>query len=106
MDDQQLDRTLISVGKEVFVTYFKEFCDSSRSNKNVAQQLKNERKCYTDKSFRSRTSHARMIIKAGRAEDALIIISRSKVSNNTKERAVELTRWLARFMGREYELLH
>lgn len=77
MNDQQLDRNLKSIGKECFVTYFKYFADSSLSNEYVARRLKTERG-YTDQSCQSRTGHARSIIKAGRAKDALIIISQSK----------------------------
>ena len=65
MNDQQLDRNLRSVGREIFVAYFTEFCDRSRSNEDVAAQIEEERG-YTDKSCRSRTSHARSIIGAGR----------------------------------------
>ena len=61
MNDQQLDRNLQSTGREVFVTYFKEFCDRSRSNEDIATQIEGERG-YTAKSCRFRTGHARSII--------------------------------------------
>ena len=96
MNDQQLDRTLRSIGREVFVTYFKEFCDRSRSNEGIAAQIEEERG-YTAKSCRSRTSHARNIIGAGRAIDALIMVSRSTsplVLRHIKEKAAELVREL------------
>ena len=87
MNDQQLDRNLKSIGKECFVTYFKYFADSSLSNEYVARGLKTERG-YTDHACQTRTSHARSIIKAGRAKDALIIISQSKsVPMQIKEKA-------------------
>ena len=75
MNDEQLDRNLRSIGKECFVTYFREFCDLTLS-KEVAAVIKSEMD-YTDKSCNPRTSHARSIIKAGRDRDALIIISKS-----------------------------
>ena len=96
MNDQQLDRNLRSIGREAFVTYFKEFCDRSRSNEDIAAQIEEERG-YTAKSCRSRTSHARSIIGAGRAMDALIMVSRStspSVPGHIKEKAAELVREL------------
>ena len=96
MNDQQLDRNLQSTGREVFVTYFKEFCDRARSNEVIAAQIEEERG-YTAKSCRSRTGHARVIIGAGRAMDALIMVSRSTsplVPGHIKEKAVGLVRGL------------
>ena len=87
MNDQQLVRRLQSVGKEVFVTYFCEFADPYI---DVAAILKRDR-CYTDGSCKNRTSHARGIINAGRAKDALTIISNSpKVTPHVISRAKEL----------------
>lgn len=74
MNDQRLKETLQSIGKECFVTYFRKFADTSLSNKDVAEILMRETD-YTEGSCRSRTSHARRIIKAGRAKDALMDIS-------------------------------
>ena len=94
MNDQQLDRNLQSVGRGIFVAYFTEFCDRSRSNEDVAAQIEEERG-YTDKSCRSRTSHARSIIGAGRATDALAMVSRStspRVPEHIKIRASGLVR--------------
>ena len=96
MDDQQLDRNLRSIGKECFVAFFKEFYDCSLSNEDVVAQIKEDRD-YTDKSCRSRTSHARSIIKAGRALDALDVIRfsmSSQVTAHTKEMAAELAAYL------------
>ena len=94
MNDQQLDRNLRSIGIAIFVAYFAEFCDRSRSNEDVAAQIEEERG-YTDKSCRSRTSHARSIIRAGRATDALAMVSRStspRVPEHIKTRASGLVR--------------
>ena len=92
MNDQQLHRNLRSIGKECFVTFFEEFWELTRSNENVAAQIEKERG-FTEKSCRSRTSHARSIIKAGRAKDALnaIFLSTSpRLSNHIKKRAAAL----------------
>ena len=70
MNDTQLERNLKSVGKECFVTYFEQFHNSQLSNQEVAEQIQGDRG-YTWKSCRSRTSHARSIIREGRARDAL-----------------------------------
>ena len=94
MNDQQLARKLQSVGREVFVAYFADFCDRSRSNEDIAAQIEKERS-YTDTSCRSRTSHARSIIGAGRATDALAMVSCStspRVPSHIKERASKIVR--------------
>ena len=94
MNDHQLDRNLQSVGREIFIAYFSEFCDRSRSSEDVAIQIEEERG-YTEKSCRSRTSHARSIIRAGRATDALAMVSRStspRVPDHVKIRGSELIR--------------
>ena len=73
MNDTQLDRNLRSVGKECFVTYFEKFSDRMLSNQEIAERIQEERG-YTWKACQSRTSHARSIIREGRARDALEII--------------------------------
>ena len=63
---------------------------------DVVAQIKEDRD-YTDKSCRSRTSHARSIIKAGRALDALNVIHcsmSSQVTAHTKKMAAELAAYL------------
>ena len=102
MNDQQLDRNLRSIGKECFVTFFNEFYDCSLSNEDVAIQIKEERGHYTEKSCQSRTSHARSIIKAGRALDALDMIrssASSQVKAHTKERAAEIAAYLRKSLA-------
>ena len=75
MDDQQLDRALKSLGKEVFVNYFDKFSDLSSSRRYIAKTL--EEDGYAKKSSRTKVSNARSIFGAGRAKDALAIIIRS-----------------------------
>ena len=70
MNDSQLKRNLISVGKECFVTYFEQFSNSQLSNQDISIQIQEDRG-YTWKSCQSRTSHARSIVREGRARDAL-----------------------------------
>lgn len=86
MNEQQLVRTLNSVGMRCFITYFRQFCDSSLSNEDVAAQIK-EAEHYTRTTCRNRTSGARSIIRAGRGRDALTIIANSKADAWTRQEA-------------------
>ena len=70
MDDQQLLRTLRSVGMAVFETWYDQFADESLTNQQIVALLKEKRK-YTEQSYHSRVGHARMIIRNGRGPDAL-----------------------------------
>ena len=76
MNDNQLERNLRSVGKECFVTYFKQFNNLLLSNQDIAEHIHQDRG-YTWKACQSRTSHARSIIREGQARDALENISAS-----------------------------
>lgn len=76
MNDQELNRMLGRIGKACFVTYFCKFDDTSLSNKDVTEMLMQDRS-YKEKASPTRVSNARRIIKAGRAKDALMIISAS-----------------------------
>lgn len=73
---QKLDRALQSIGMECFVTFFHEFDNDELSNEEVAEMLTRDRG-YTEKSCQNRTRGARRIIRAGRAKDALINVSKS-----------------------------
>ena len=77
MDDYQLDRNLRSIGKECFIAYFNQFSNPQLTNQEIAELMKKERG-YTSKACQSRTSHARSIIRAGRAKDAMEIIRDSE----------------------------
>ena len=89
MNDSQLERRLNSVGKGCFVDYFHRFSDWSLTNQDVAEILQEEMS-YMEKASLTRASGARSIIKAGRAIDALEIISGSKAKSRIRERAAEL----------------
>lgn len=77
MNDQQLMRTLQSVGMEVFETFYDQLADWSLSNPQAAALLK-EKRNYTEGSCYSRVGHARRIIRAGRGPDALRLCARRK----------------------------
>ena len=88
MDDQQLERALRSVGMGCFVRYFGEF--ATNSPKDMAAILAASEP-YTERSCRSRVSHARRIIKSGRAPDALpMIANATNVDSRTREQAKAL----------------
>ena len=89
MNEQQLVRTLNSVGMRCFVTYFRQFCDPSLSNEDVAALLE-EAEQYAATACRTRTSGARSIIRAGRGRDALTMIARSKADARTRDGAAAL----------------
>lgn len=94
VNEQQLQRNLQSVGKECFVMYFPLFASDVLSNADAAAQLQEERP-YTGKSCRSRVGHARSIIRAGRAKDALSIIGESgRIPFPIREEAKRLAKLL------------
>ena len=68
MDDAQLDRFLRSMGKGCFRDYYHEFVQLPRPD---MVRLLMEEQGYTENSAGNRTSRAKSIIRAGRAEDAL-----------------------------------
>ena len=89
MNEQQLVRTLNSVGMKCFITWFRQFCDPSLSNEDVAAQMQ-EMERYSARACRSRVSGARRIIRAGRGRDALTIIANSKADAWTRQEASRL----------------
>jgi hypothetical protein len=94
MDDKRLDRNLRSIGMDCFVSYYNLFADEMLSNAEIADIIFKERG-YTFKACNSRTSHSRAIIRAGRAKDALeMVTSSSRVSSNITEKAQELLQTL------------
>lgn len=77
MNDDQLERSLRSIGKGCFVEYFCQFADQNLSNGTVIDMLMRQ-EGYTESGSRTRVSQARRIISAGRTEDALRNIIRSE----------------------------
>ncbi len=77
MDDNQLYRSIQSIGQECFVKYFKDFSNQSLSNEFLIELLmKNEG--YKESGCITRITQARRIINSGRAKDALLKITKSK----------------------------
>ena len=79
MNDNQLERTLQSIGKACFLKYFTEFSDLSLSGEAVARILV-EREGWSElATLHFRVRWARRIIKAGRAQDALVLADTPRV---------------------------
>lgn len=92
LNDDQLARTLKSVGKTCFICFFHEFSSTTISREDIINKLKTEMN-YTEGSCISRVGHARRIFSAGLAAKALniIISSNSKViSEEIRIRAQQL----------------
>ena len=84
MTDDQLDRSLRSIGKGCFVAYFCQFADLNLSNSDVIEMLIRQ-EGYTESGSRTRVSQARRIIRSGRAEDALRnVIQSDRIPNYTR----------------------
>ena len=90
MNDQQLDKNLGYIGKECFVTFFGELCDFELSNEAVARYIAEDWGRDESAALTWRVYPARNIIKAGRAEDALVICSKSRLPAPIKEKAAAL----------------
>jgi hypothetical protein len=93
MNEEQLARTLQSVGQSCFVRFFGEFSSPSMSREDVIEKLRAETN-YTEGSCISRTGHARSIINAGLAESALNIVISSDSPRVTEGTREEARRWL------------
>ena len=92
MNDDQLERSLRSIGKGCFVEYFCQFADQNLSNSAVTEMLMRQ-EGYTESGSRTRVSQARRIISADRAEDALRnVIQSERIPNyrQTADKAREL----------------
>lgn len=90
MNERQLNRNLLSIGKECFVSYFKEF-DGPWANRDLALQISNESNGKRGfEAAQTRVSKARKIIQEGLGEEALVICSKAKVPSHIKARAIEL----------------
>ena len=88
MNDDQLDRSLRSIGKGCFVAYFCQFADQRRSDRHIIEILMRQ-EGYTENGSRTRVSQARRIIKSGRAEDALRNVLQSERIPNFAQIAAE-----------------
>ena len=89
MNDEQLDRALQSVGMGCFVKYFDEFSKESQSVDVAELLFRNEN--WTERSCRSRVSHARRIVRAGRSMDTLKRIgAATRVSESVRDEALQI----------------
>lgn len=77
MTDDQLERSLRSIGKGCFVEYFCQFADQNLSNSAVIESLMRQ-EGYAESGSRTRVSQARRIIRSGRTEDALRNVMQSE----------------------------
>ena len=87
MGDEQLDRTLKSVGMSCFVKYYEHADDPA-----LAQRIRDTDRRYSQKSCQTRSSHIRsIVVKHRRGHDALAIIRDSdRVAPETRRKAAEL----------------
>ena len=80
-----LQRQLNSVGKAIFVKYYYYFSDSNYySTEDITKIIKEN---YSNKSKKSRISHAHMIFNNNLNVEALKIILKSKVPEEIKQQA-------------------
>ena len=98
MTDDQLERSLRSIGKGCFVEYFCQFADLNLSNSDVTEILMRQ-EGYAENGSRTRVSQARRIIGSGRAEDALRNVIQSdripnyaRVAARARELLVKITK--------------
>ena len=94
MDNEQLKRCLMSIGKATFVKYYKMFAASIHSDDYMVDYLMKE-EGYTENSARTKVSQSRRIIRCRRAKDALENIASStnvpvKISNQAGQLAKDL----------------
>lgn len=76
MDDQQLKRSLQSIGMACFAKYYETFADPSISNDTAVNILMKEQK-FSESGSRTRVNQSRRIIREGRRDDALEYIAQS-----------------------------
>ena len=94
MNDDQLERSLRSIGKGCFVAYFRQFADQELSNSAVVEILMRQ-EGYTESGSRTRVSQARRIIRSGRAKDALLNVIQSDRIPNHQQIAAEAREFLS-----------
>jgi hypothetical protein len=86
----RLERRLNSVGRRVFVVHLGEFSNERLTNAEVASRLR-DAEGFTDKACRSRTTHARAILKSGKLRDALrSIVDSERLERSVREKAERL----------------
>jgi len=98
MPSEKLIRSLNSIGKEVFITYFDLFKDFSAGRIDKEQAV---RKLVSDgisneSGAKIRVSNAKTIFSNKWEKDALFIIKDARVSDELKKQATKLTIRLSR----------
>lgn len=79
MDQQQLDRSLRSIGKECFVNYFEYFKNQKYSNNDLVALLM-RKEVYTESGSKTRVTQSRRIISENKVKEALsMVIESSKL---------------------------
>ena len=87
MDNDKLLQTINSIGKAFFVKYLRAAA-SEYSNADIARAIAEDTN-YTVGSCRVRISKIRSVLKAERARDALSVIVKSKVPDETRLNAIK-----------------
>jgi len=96
MNDEQLLRSLQSIGKACFVKYFPQFSDMVLRNEDLIELLMRQEN-YVKSGCITRVTQARRIIASKRAVDALLIVASSvKVSDEVSQEASRLASNLQR----------
>ncbi len=98
MNDDQLERSLRSIGKGCFVTYFCQFADQTLADSQVIELLIRQER-YKESGSRTRVSQARRIIKSGRAGDALRNVIQSDRIPNYERIAAKARELLIKIEG-------
>lgn len=87
MELEKVKRNLQSVGQACFIRYYRELTASNLTNDQVVSLLRSET-TYTEQSCVSRVSHARAIIQAGVASQALaLVVEAKRVAPEIKQQA-------------------
>ena len=102
MNDDQLERSLRSIGKGCFVAYFRQFADQTLSNSDVVELLMRQ-EGYTESGSRTRVSQARRIIRSGRAQDALMNVIQSERIPDHKRAAAKARELLSKITSRVFD---
>ena len=90
MNQEQLVRSLRSVGMECFVKYFDRFSNLDVEVADIVEVLV-EDEGYREPACRTRISNARKIFQAEKSVDAFqLILNSSRASDFAKDRAEEL----------------
>ena len=95
MNEQELNETLLKIGKEVFVHFYGEFADLSLPNSAIVPSvveyvsLKNKNPASYN-AANTRVSKARRIIKSGNGRVALLNCSQSDIPEALQRKATRL----------------